>query len=357
MITAMFGGSFDPLHNVHIHCIEEALRYCDKLFIILSHCRTRDRIDYKTRASWLKEVTDEILSRECFKYKDIEIKVIEDTYNSKDEYNWEAGRNDILDNCGVNGFDVVYCGSDYRNSGIFENLYKTNEIKYIDRDDGISSTRIMQDVYRSDNWNSIPKCVQRYFLKRVLIIGGESVGKSTMTKKLAKVFDTKFVREIGRDVSNRSIDEYLMPDRDFSEILIRHKSHEYSQAEKANKLLFIDTDALTTLFYTHELISDPEIKDKTAKLAEAIADVYRDTYDLIIFLEVSEKDTPFIQDGTRNINIAANRKMYSDRLKSFYDKHEYKYVTVTGTYDERTDKVVELVKDLLKAHEAHKAHE
>lgn len=348
MVTCMYGGSFDPLTIGHLHCIEEALANCDKLYLILSYSKNRDRIDYKVRSSWLKQETDKLLKMQIYNDKEIIIKAVEDVESSKDTYDWENGRNNILQACEVERFDKVVCGSDYRGKGIFERLYPTSEIIYVDRDDGISSTRVMSNIYRSDNWNSIPKSVQRYFLKKVLVIGGESVGKSTMTEYFAKLYNTEFVREIGRDVSERSVDEYLMPDIDFSEILIRHKALEYEQSEKANKVLFIDTDALTTLFYTHELISDPEIRDKTDKLARSLGEMYRDTYDLIIFLDVSDTDTPFVQDGTRNENIKANRRLFSDKLRAFYDSMGYSYVIVDGTYKERYEKVKQMVDNILK---------
>lgn len=348
MITCMYGGSFDPLTIGHLHCIETALANCDRLYLILSYSKNRDRIDYKIRSSWLKQETDKLLNIILYADKEVIIKLVEDKDSSKDTYNWEAGRDDILRACGVDRFDKVVCGSDYEGKGIFEHLYPTSKIIYVDRDDGISSTRVMSDIYREDNWNSIPDSVKRYFTKRVMFIGGESVGKSTMTEDFAKMYNTTFCREMGRDVSERSVDEYSMPDMDFCEILVRHKALEYEQAEKANKVLFIDTDCLTTLFYTHELISDLEIRDKTDKLARALGEMYKDTYDLIIFLEVSDVDTPFVQDGTRNENIKANRKMFSDKLKKFYDDCGYTYVEVNGTYAERYEKVKQMVDNLLK---------
>lgn len=348
MSTCMYGGSFDPLTLGHLHCMEEALNNCQTLYLVLSYSKKRDRIDHKIRASWLKQEANRFLAMPQYHDKEIIIKLVEDKDISKDTYHWEAGRDEILKACGVTGFDKVVCGSDYKGRGIFERLYPASEILYVDRTDGISSTGVMKDIYREDNWKCIPDCVKQYFTKKVLVIGGESVGKSTMTEDFAKLYHTAFCREMGRDVSERSVDEYSMPDMDFCEILIRHKALEYAQTQKANKVLFIDTDCLTTLFYTHELISDPEIRDRTDHLARAMGEMYKDTYDLIVFLEVSDVDTPFVQDGTRNENIKANRKLFSDKLKKFYDDCGYTYVEVSGTHAERYEKVKQMVDRLLQ---------
>lgn len=66
MVTCMYGGSFDPLTVGHLHCIEEALANCDKLYLILSYSKNRDRIDYKIRSSWLKQETDKLLKMQIY---------------------------------------------------------------------------------------------------------------------------------------------------------------------------------------------------------------------------------------------------------------------------------------------------
>lgn len=347
MITCMYGGSFDPLTIGHLHCIEEALKACDKLYLVLSYSLKRDRVNYKVRSTWLKKASDDFKCISCFKDKEIQIVLVEDNYCDKDTYNWEDGRDDILKACKVDRFDKVCCGSDYEGKGVFEHLYPTSEIIYVSRDDGISSTRVWHNLYRQDNWSSMPNYVQKHFTKRVLFIGGESVGKSTMTEDFAKMYDTSFVPEYGRFVSERSLDEYTMPDTDFAEILVRHKASEYEALKKANKVMFIDTDALTTLFYSHLLIGNFDLLEKTSNLAKSIATLYKDTYDLIVFLEVSD-DTPFVQDGTRNEDIGSNRKQFSDLLKSYYDSFGYKYIEMSGTYKERYATVKQMVDNLLK---------
>lgn len=349
-MVGMYGGSFDPLHNGHLHCIEEALKLCTKLYIILSYSNN-DHISYKLRASWLK-VEVEGLIREKGIVCDYEIVPVYYEATSKSAYDWHQGTLDIINTIQskqntplktVNPrevFDIVFAGGEYEGSGEFREQYG-DKVYYIPRSN-ISSTEIRSNPYKY--WEQIPRSVQIYYTKRVLVIGGESVGKSTLVRKLANEYNTAYVEEVGRAVSDRSISEQFMPDQDFGEILIMHKALEYQQLQLSNKLLFLDTDALTTLFYTHELISNPEIKKNTVKLAEAMADLYRNTYDLVLFLE--PENTKAVQDGTRNEDILQNRKLYSDKLKSYYKSHGYPIISLGGTYKDREAVIEKLIDGL-----------
>lgn len=77
---------------------------------------------------------------------------------------------------------------------------------------------------------------------------------------------------------------------DFTDILLQHKTRELEAVERSNRVLFEDTDCLTTLFYIGFL--EGREKEKNAALAQAIAGLNR--YDLILFLE---PDVEFVQDG------------------------------------------------------------
>lgn len=76
----------------------------------------------------------------------------------------------------------------------------------------------------------------------------------------------------------------------------------------SNRILFVDTDAVTTLFYSHFLLGDKQ-KELTVctKLAEAIHET--DRWDLVLFLE---PDVEFIQDGHAEKYGRTGREQPSD---------------------------------------------
>lgn len=56
----------------------------------------------------------------------------------------------------------------------------------------------------------------------------------------------------------------------------------------------------------------------------------------------------FVQDGTRNEIIAANREVYSCKIKELLDKNGIHYHCIDGDYMERFTKSKELIHEILK---------
>ena len=86
-------------------------------------------------------------------------------------------------------------------------------------------------------------------MKKVLLIGSESTGKSTLTINLANHFNSNYIEEAGREISERSGTDLMMLSEDFTEILLQHKLNEIKAVKNSNQVLFIDTDTLITRFY------------------------------------------------------------------------------------------------------------
>ena len=80
---------------------------------------------------------------------------------------------------------------------------------------------------------------------RVVFVGAESTGKSTLAAWLARAYDTVAVPEIGRFIWEEKQGR-LGPD-DYVEIAVRHRQAEDAAAPAARRWLFVDTNALTTL--------------------------------------------------------------------------------------------------------------
>lgn len=311
--VGMYGGCFDPLHIGHINVIAHSAALCEELHIILSWSAVRDRIDYKLRYRWLLN--------SCKHLPNVIIHAVEDTQATKSEYNWEQGAEDIKKAVGK-PIDAVFCGSDYNGTNRFESLYPNATIRYIPRFlIPTSSTEIFADPIK--NWEYIPKVARPYFCKKVLIIGGESTGKSVMCESLATAYNTECVGEWGRYTCERAGGEDFMTKADLYENLIMQRAEIYKAEQTANKVLFVDTDSLTTAFYGG-LLGGGEW--------ESVVDLGVDinntiNWDLVIFLEPT---VPFVQDGTRNEEIAADRKKFSEQLRAYYDRLHIPYKVVNG---------------------------
>ena len=234
--------------------------------------------------------------------------------------------------------DVVFCGGDYDENSFWNKCYPDSDFVVFPRNE-YNSTDIRKDIY--GHWDWMPQIVRSYFTKRVLMIGGESSGKSTLTVNLANYFNTVYLEEVGRDLSELSGTDVYMLSEDFTRILLEHKAKEMRLIEQSDKVFFEDTDCLITRFFM-DFFEDENI-EKNERLAEAIAEL--NSYDLILYLE---PDVEWVQDGGRSDIIAADRKKYGDMIKALYTKYGFEFKTISGDYNNRFDQAVKYVKELLK---------
>ena len=329
----MYGGTFNPMHNGHLECIIKAACMCEKLYAVLSIGNNRDEVDYRVRYRWLYQATKHI--------GNVEIFTISDDCESKQEYTLEASKADseyVKKHIGE-PIDVVFCGSDYDAESFWNVNYPDSEFYVFERND-ISSTAIRKDLY--GHWDWLPTFVRPYYVKKVLLIGVESSGKSVMTVNLANYYNTNYIEEAGRDLSEKSGTDTLMLDEDFTEILLTQKLNEMKAVEQSNRILFCDTDCLITQFFLKFLGGNEE----NIKLSDAIDAL--NSYDLVLFLA---PDVKWVQDGDRSTEIRDNRDKYRKMIADIYESHGKKFEYIEGDYLTKFNKCVELVDKMLAPQE------
>ena len=334
--VGMYGGSFDPLHIGHLTNILRAASMCEELYVILSYSDNRDNIPRNERYRWIYNSTKHI--------GNVKVLCIEDKASSKEEYNdscWEQGAKDIKKAIGK-PIDIVFCGDEYRGK-YFEKLYENSFIYYFSRAEiPISSTQIRNNPYKY--WDYIPNICKEHYVKKVLLIGGESSGKSVLTQNLSLAYNTNFVSEVGRDTCEYAGGEDFMTSNDLIENLLKQRINVDEAKKHSNKVLFVDTDALTTKFYINFLLDETSKEAIDCnKLALAIDAI--NSWDLILFLEPT---VAFVQDGTRSEIIASDRKIYSDQIKYLFEYNHHKYEILDGDYLQRFETAKMLVDKLLQ---------
>ena len=121
-------GTYDLLHYGHIRLLQRAKALGDYLIVALSTDEFNEikgkkaYHDYETRKKML----------EAIRYVDLVIP----------EENWEQKINDVE----KYQVDIVVMGSDWAGSDKFEYLSDYCEVVYLDRTEGISTTKIKQDL-------------------------------------------------------------------------------------------------------------------------------------------------------------------------------------------------------------------
>lgn len=326
----MYGGSFNPLHMGHLSCIIQGANMCKTLYVVVCDATKRNEIDIRVKYRWIYRLTKHI--------GNVKIIVLPDNCSSKDEYTTDMA---LLDSIYIKEqigrpIDVVFFGNDYSEDSYWHICYPEAE-KYVFPRNAISSSELREDVYK--HWDWLPNVVKPYFVKKVLLVGGESTGKSTLTINLANYYNTNYVEEAGRELSEKSGTDTLMLQEDFTEILLQQKLNQMKAAESSNKLLFVDTDALITQFYLN--FFDDGGAQQNIELSKAIDAL--NNFDLILFLE---PDVPFVQDGGRSETIHAERVKYSNQIKAILDEHSRKYVCIRGNYQERFLQAIEAVDNI-----------
>ena len=335
--VGMYGGSFDPLHLGHISDIIKAASVCEELYIVISWCEGRESTSKELRYRWILNSTRHL--------PNVHILLIEDNAVSKEVYNtdyyWEKGAQDIKTAIGK-PIDAVFCGSDYLGTNRFESLYcPESEVVYYDRAEvPISSTDIR--AWASKHWDYIPTVCKDYYTRKVLIVGSESTGKSTLAQNLALAYNTNFVAEYGRISCDYAGGEEFMIADDLYENLLRQRININDAAKQSNRLLFVDTDALTTLFYSRFLLGDTKDTRICTQIASAINEMTH--WDLILFLK---PDVDFVQDGTRNELIYKQRDQYSGMLLDVFKEYNLPVVMIGGDYLHRFEQAKRLIAENL----------
>jgi len=224
-------GKFWPPHKGHLYLLDTASQGCRSLFIIV--CERKDRVEIPTglqRLSFLQST-----------YPTAIIKLIEDQYD-QDSKLWADLCREWL------GFtpDIVFTSESY---GTQFSAFLGCRHVCVDlprKKFPISAMRIRQDPY--SNWQYLTSLAKSVYAIRIVILGAESTGKTTLAQRLASHYQTLWVPEVGREVAEEKMknDQYVWTSQDFVDIGLGQAQREDGMAGECNKILVCDTGAFAT---------------------------------------------------------------------------------------------------------------
>jgi len=111
-------------------------------------------------------------------------------------------------------------------------------------------------------------------------MGPESVGKTVICQRLALKYQTTWVPEYGRALSAKKPDLELS---DFPVIVKKQIESEEKLLPQANKLLFCDTECLTTMIFSR--LYFPKTAQTLEGFFQQAIDQYSKTYSLYLLLK------------------------------------------------------------------------
>ncbi len=344
--VGVYFGRFCPPHRGHLYQIIEASTQCEKLIVVISDNARQTReicalaglptITYQLRKQWISQQLQDM--------DHIVVRVLDETDIPVYPNGWRLW-SERMRAVVPEGIDAFFVGDTDYSDTLAEHfpeakveLFDPSRTRY-----PISATDIRNDIL--GNWHYILGSARPFFAKKVLIAGTESCGKTTLTKCLAKLYNTSWSEEVGRYYARDYLgnDETIYTDTDFSRIAHIQYEQDYQALRSANKVCFFDTDATYTDYFSELYMGHRN------KLVEAYVDHAR--YDLLLYLL---PDVKWVADGQRLNGEQERRMNLSDRLLAMYRANGFndKIVIVGGSYQQRLSRAIELVDGLLNIKQA-----
>jgi len=311
-------GKFMPLHRGHQHLIDTALSQCDDLTIVVYDSDPAG--DYtpmpiELRLSWLRSL-----------YPDVEnILAVDDPEKhnpNRDAPTYASLYAEQLQFLGR--FDRVFSSE-----ATYEQFARElgAEPVTVDAARGtvpISGTEIRGDLFQHRGW--LDPAVYASMIRKVVFVGTESTGKSTLARACAEQFDTLWTHEFGRELWEAqgltgSFSDHLLTAR-------RQYRREEAALRHSRRYLFCDTNAWTTLQWS--LLS---YGTADARLHELVD---RTVHEYLWIL--CDNDFGWVQDGTRE--LAGDRADAFQRQQvEDLTRRDLLPVVVSGPVADRVDQV------------------
>ena len=199
----------------------------------------------------------------------------------------------------------------------------------------ISATMVRHDAY--GNVIYVPDVVYRDLITKVVFLGSESTGKTTIAKALAERFNTEVMPEYGAEYwFENQRDGILIPEQ-MVEIACGHIERENEKVLKSNNYCFIDTNAITTYMFAKDYhgYALPEL--------EQLAHNCNDRYDLVF---LCEDDIPY--DDTWDRRGAENRVIFQKKIIADLVERKIPFIRLRGNIQERIAKVEQVLSQYAK---------
>lgn len=313
-------GKFLPIHQGHLALIHFAASQCDEVIVSMSYSDS-DVIDGELRFSWIKGIFEN--------HPRIKPEIIKDDFDN-DRLSltertkiWAERMQKAYPPVNFIFSSEVY-GLPFAEHMNAEHRSFDPERKQVP----ISGSLIRSQPFKY--WEYIPEVVRPYFVKKICFYGPESTGKSTMAKRMAEIYYTEFVPEVAREMITSN--EFTV--KDILRIGHAQTKRVIDKTQVANKILFCDTDIITTEIYSQHYLNT--IPPELYELEEVVK------YDQYFLFDI---DVEWVQDGLRD--LGDRRKEMYEVFKDNLDRRNIPYLKVSGNYTERESYIKSVVDKIL----------
>lgn len=314
-------GKFLPFHTGHEALIRFARAHAGHLTVLVC-ASDKETIALETRMGWLRTTFagEPGISVEGMAYD--ESKLPNTSESSRDVSRiWAAAFQERYPD-----LDLLVSSEPYG-----DYLAEFMGIEHLCFDQGRELVPVSATAIRSApvaHWGYLPEAVRPFFQQKVVLLGTESTGKTTLCRRLAAHFEGACVEEAARQVVEHT---QRVTWQHLESILQAHAEAIRKGLEQGKALTFIDTDHHITRSYARFLMGrDLPVSPKIARLNQA---------DLYLYLG---PDAPLMQDGTRLDEDA--RMALDESHRNLLAELEVGYHFVSGSWEERFVAARELVR-------------
>jgi NadR type nicotinamide-nucleotide adenylyltransferase len=326
MTIGMTLGKYAPLHLGHQYVIERSLAETDHTIVMIYDSPELDIPPLQVRSQWLRDLYP---MAEVIEVWDgpTEVGLTPEITERHDEY--------LKRRMGDRGITHFYSSEPY-GSHVSLALGAIDRRVDVDRERfPISGTEIRKNLFANRHFLS-PR-VYRDLITQVVFLGAPSTGKTTIAAELAKRFNTVWMPEYGREYwESHQVERRLTPVQ-LVEIALGHRDREEEWIKDANRFLFIDTDATTTMqfsLYYHEVVSADLIR---------MADEAHRRYDVVFLCDT---DIPY--DDTWDRSGEVSREVMQRRIVGDLLSRKRPFHVLSGSLDARCEKVEKVLQHFKK---------
>jgi HTH-type transcriptional regulator, transcriptional repressor of NAD biosynthesis genes len=322
MTLGLVVGKFYPPHRGHKHLIDRARAQVDELIVMVCH-HPSQRVPGELRQRWLREL-----------HPDCDIRLVPDELED-DSAQWAEFTVRYLGRAP----DVVFSSEAYGPRFAAFMGARHVMVDQLRTTVPVSATAIRARPLQHLDW--LEPCVRAWFVRRVVLVGAESTGKTTLLHALADHYRTTYVLEFGREHWERKVSGLSMSDplpgwsrEEFVQIATEQQRRENEAARSADRVLFCDTNAFATGTWHERYYGSRD--------AEVDAIGATDRVDLYL---LTAPDVPFVQDGFRDGETI--RQWMHDRFLAQLTAAGARFRLIEGPFEGRLAQAVAAVDELL----------
>ena len=335
-------GKFYPPHAGHHALIDAAAAACTRVTVVVAPS-SRESVPLALRLEWLRAAHG----------SNVDFVGVYDDHpvDYADPAVWDLHMAFFRAAAGCTSVDAVFSSEPYgaelaRRFGAVAVTVDLDRAKV-----PVSGTAIRSDPIA--HWDMLGPGVRAWLTRRVIVVGAESSGTTTLARALARQFrlrggvwaGTRWVPEFGRELTERklaalrlaepeaTVDQVVWDRADFVTVAREQNAAEDAAARAGSPILFGDTDALATLLWEERYLGSGSAE--VARLVRA-PDLY---------LVTDDDGVPFVDDGLRDGESI--RSWMTGRFRELVTDSRVRNRELTGSYADRLRAAVAACDDLI----------